>query len=276
MHSYFLSAAAVFICMCKRVRVCLPVCLVRPCVYLFMNSDGVFVCTVPLFQQKMRRHLLGDSELAVKKRERKCGGRRRKKKRKEKKNPGSPEIYLFWLPASLKLPVGDFKMAPLPATEWALPCQNVFEWKTQAEKFPPFLSLPRCFFPLLLPCSLFLHFPTPLLSILQRAQKGHLIFSSGAPLECCLFSLSVCLSLSLSLEHCQSSLSQWGICQSLRSPFFTKTWCLSPGSCLWDGAGLGTFVRSDYDLCKLTELQIKSKWIKLMSSGHLTTDVAEI
>lgn len=90
MHSYFLSAAAVFICMCKRVRVCLPVCLVRPCVYLFMNSDGVFVCTVPLFQQKMRRHLLGDSELAVKKRERKCGGRRRKKKRKEKKNPRQP------------------------------------------------------------------------------------------------------------------------------------------------------------------------------------------
>lgn len=199
-----------------------------------------------------------------------------KKEKREKKTPGSPEIYLFWLPASLKLPVGDFKMAPLPATEWALPCQNVFEWKTQAEKFPPFLSLPRCFFPLLLPCSLFLHFPTPLLSILQRAQKGHLIFSSGAPLECCLFSLSVCLSLSLSLEHCQSSLSQWGICQSLRSPFFTKTWCLSPGSCLWDGAGLGTFVRSDYDLCKLTELQIKSKWIKLMSSGHLTADVAEI
>lgn len=90
MHSYFLSAAAVFICMCKRVRVCLPVCLVRPCVYLFMNSDGVFVCTVPLFQQKMRRHLLGDSELAVKKRERKCGGRRRKKKEKREKKPRQP------------------------------------------------------------------------------------------------------------------------------------------------------------------------------------------
>lgn len=90
MHSYFLSAAAVFICMCKRVRVCLPVCLIRPCVYLFMNSDGVFVCTVPLFQQKMRRHLVGDSELAVKKRERKCGGRRRKKKEKREKKPRQP------------------------------------------------------------------------------------------------------------------------------------------------------------------------------------------
>lgn len=73
--------------------------------------------------EKIRRHLLGDSELAVKKQERKSVVVERKKK----KSPGSPEIYLFWLPASLKLPVGDFKMAPLPATEWALPCQNVFE-----------------------------------------------------------------------------------------------------------------------------------------------------
>lgn len=194
MHSYFLSAAAVFICMCKRVRVCLPVCLIRPCVYLFMNSDGVFVCTVPLFQQKMRRHLVGDSELAVKKRERKCGGRRRKKKRKEKKNPGSPEIYLFWLPASLKLPVGDFKMAPLPATEWALPCQNVFEWKTQAEKFPPFLSLPRCFF---LSCSLVLSSSTslpPFCPSFSAHRKG----ISSSPVELPLnaaFSLFLCVSL---------------------------------------------------------------------------------
>lgn len=65
--------------------------------------------------------------------------------KKNKKYPGSPEIYLFWLPASLKLPVGDFKMAPLPATEWALPCQNVFEWKTQTEKFPPFSLFPIVF-----------------------------------------------------------------------------------------------------------------------------------
>lgn len=39
------------------------------------------------------------------------------------------------------------------------------------------------------------------------------------------------LPLTLSLELCQSSLSRWGICQSVRSPFLTKTWCLSPGSC---------------------------------------------
>lgn len=198
MHSYFLSAAAVFICMCKRVRVCLPVCLVRPCVYLFMNSDGVFVCTVPLFQQKMRRHLLGDSELAVKKRERKCGGRRRKKKRKEKKNPGSPEIYLFWLPASLKLPVGDFKMAPLPATEWALPCQNVFEWKTQAEKFPPFLSLPRCFFSSLAPLFSLppLPYPPSVHPSARTERASHLLHWSS---HWMLPFLSFCVSLSFPL-----------------------------------------------------------------------------
>lgn len=33
---------------------------------------------------------------------------------------------------------------PLPATEWALPCQNVFDWKIQTEKFPLF-PLPHCF-----------------------------------------------------------------------------------------------------------------------------------
>lgn len=50
------------------------------CVYVFTNS-GVFVCTVLLFLQKMRRHLLGDSELAVKIRKEKCGGRKKKASR---------------------------------------------------------------------------------------------------------------------------------------------------------------------------------------------------
>lgn len=68
--------------------------------------------------------------------------------RRGKKYPSSPKIYLFWLPASLKLPVRDFKMAPpLPAREWARPCQNVFDGKTQTEKFPPLSPFPRphCF-----------------------------------------------------------------------------------------------------------------------------------
>lgn len=63
-------------------------------------------------------------------------------------------------------------MAPLPATEWALPCQNVFEWKTQTEKFPPY-SLPHCFFPL--PPSLLLRFPSfplPLHPSLNAPRKG--------------------------------------------------------------------------------------------------------
>lgn len=51
-----------FLCMCEGV------CLVGGCVYLFMNSSGGFVCTVPLFRHKIRRHLLGCSELAVKNR----------------------------------------------------------------------------------------------------------------------------------------------------------------------------------------------------------------
>lgn len=145
-----------FVCMCESVGwlvgwlVCVCVCL-RVCLSVW--SAGVFIClwTAPeclcalshCFGRKnkktpARRFGAGCQKTGKKK----CGGREEKKK-----SPGSPEIYLFWLPASLKLPVGDFKMAPLPATEWALPCQNVFEWENTDWKvsslFPP--SLPHCF-----------------------------------------------------------------------------------------------------------------------------------
>lgn len=154
------------------------------CVCLSVYEVCVCVCTVPLFRAgKIRRHLFGDSELAVKNRKVNVVGERKKKNRK---HPVSPEIYLFWLLACLKLPVGDFKMAPLAATDWALPCQNVFEWKIQAEKFPPF----SLFLAVFLPCSL-VHSssaPPPLLSILHRTQKGHLFLYSEALIECCLCS----------------------------------------------------------------------------------------
>lgn len=81
-----------FICMCEWECGCLPACLVRLCVYLFMNSVWVPVCTVPLFQQKkkkMIRHLLADSELAVKNRN-EAGGGREKKGRRKKKTPRQP------------------------------------------------------------------------------------------------------------------------------------------------------------------------------------------
>lgn len=248
MHSYSSSATAMFVCIwsvCAWACVCVCLSGLRWCVYLFMSSIGVFVCTVPLLPRKIRRHLLGGSELAVKKQERKVwkegGGGERGREGGRKKNLGSPEIYLLWLPASLKLPVGDFKMAPpLPATEWALPCQNVFDWKIQTEKFPlfplpliliVFLALPRAS---PLPSSVHpsshteraahslqwsSHWMPPLLR--QREAKEH----SLPPLP------SLSLPRSLSLELCQSSLSRWGICQSVRSPFLTKTWCLSPVSC---------------------------------------------
>lgn len=109
-------------------------------------------------------------------------------------------------------------MAPLPATEWARPCQNVFEWKIQTEKFPPPPFSPRLlsssrsslFFSLTPSFSLFLHLPSPGLSILHRTQKGHLILSSGALTECCLCSEKNTLLASLSLP-----LSLWSPARAL-------------------------------------------------------------
>lgn len=73
-----------FICMCVSVSmcVCLPVCLVCECVYLFMNSVGVLCALSHCFGKKIRRHLLGDSELAVKNRKESVVG--------EKKKPRQP------------------------------------------------------------------------------------------------------------------------------------------------------------------------------------------
>lgn len=175
------------------------------------------MCTVPLLLRKMRRHLLGDSELAVKNRkESVVVGKRGGEREREKTYPGSPEMYLFWLPASLKLPVGDFKMAPLPATEWALPCQNVFEWKTQTENFPP-LSPSLSLYPIVfLSCSLVLSSSAslpPFCPSFIAHRKG----ISPSPVKLSLnaaFALRKTLSSSLSFPHlphslepCQSSLS---------------------------------------------------------------------
>lgn len=193
MHSYFLSAAAVFICMCERVRVCLPVCLVRPCVYLFMNSDGVFVCTVPLFQQKMRRHLLGDSELAVKKRERKCGGRRREKKEKRKK-PRQPRDISILAPCFPQAAGRRLQNGSTPchrvgsALSKCLWMENT-GWKVSS--FP--LSSPLFFF---LSCSLVLSSSTclpPFCPSFSAHRKG----ISSSPVELPLnaaFSLFLCVS----------------------------------------------------------------------------------
>lgn len=93
--------------------------------------------------------------------------------RVEGKQSGSLKIYLFWLPASLKLPVGDSKMAPLPATERAQACQNVFEWKIQTESSSSLALLFLLSSPLVFLTSLSL-------SILHQApQKG-----SGRLTEC--------------------------------------------------------------------------------------------
>ena len=118
---------------------------------MFARSAAVFICLLaaserlcalsPLFLQRNKKAPARRVGAGCQKAgEKKCGGRKRGngKKKGKKRSPGSPEIYLFRLPASLKLPVGDFKMAPpLPATDWTLPCQNVFEWKIQTEKSPP-------------------------------------------------------------------------------------------------------------------------------------------
>lgn len=181
MHSYLLSAPALFICVCESG--CSPVCMVRQCVYLFMSSVWVLSLHHPTVQQKLSW---------LSKQEWNCGEAEKKKKKKKKKLSSS-EIYLFLLLASLKLLVGDFKMAAPHATEWALPCQNVFEWKTQTAKFPPFFLSPRCFS--LLP----LRLPHPFLSILHHSSKGHLILTREAFIDCCLYSEKNCLFLCLSL-----------------------------------------------------------------------------
>lgn len=135
-----------FICMCECVCayvcvclcVCLPACLVCGCVYLFMNSVGVFVCTVPLFRQKIRRHLLGDSKLAVKNRKESVVGER-------KKNTQAARDISILAPC---FPQGAGRRLQNGST----PCHRVGSalskclWmENTAWKVSPFLSLPHCF-----------------------------------------------------------------------------------------------------------------------------------
>lgn len=70
------------------VCVCLLVCLVCRGVFI---SVGVFVCTVPLLQLEIRRHLLGTSVAGCQK----AGEKSTEGEEGGKKYPSSPEIYLF-------------------------------------------------------------------------------------------------------------------------------------------------------------------------------------
>lgn len=72
MHSYFLSASALFICMCESG--CSPVCMVRQCVYLFMSSVWVLSVHHPTVS--------AETELAVK-----TGMKLWWRKKKKKKKP---------------------------------------------------------------------------------------------------------------------------------------------------------------------------------------------
>lgn len=106
---------------------------------------------------------------------------------------------------------------PLPATEWALPCQNVFDWKTQTEKFPrlspfsPILTvfLTSCASPL--PSAVH---PSPhterAAHPLQRSSRPNAAFCAETERGKGTLSSSLpsSLPLSPSLELCQSSLSR--------------------------------------------------------------------
>lgn len=115
--------------------------------------------------------------------------------KKNKQTQAAPRYIYSDSPASLKLLVGDFKMAPpLPATEWVLPCQNVFKCKIQTQKFPTFppsLSSLLFFSHFSLPHSLFLCLflsPPCFCPSFIAHRKGHLILLGGALIECCLCS----------------------------------------------------------------------------------------
>lgn len=75
MHSYLLSAPALFICVCESG--CSPVCMVRQCVYLFMSSVWVLSLHHPTVS--------AETELAVKTGMKLWWGRKKKRKRQKKK-----------------------------------------------------------------------------------------------------------------------------------------------------------------------------------------------
>lgn len=103
MHRYASSVTAMFVCICSmcvcvhtracvRVPVCVFACLsgLPWCVYLFMSSVGVFVCTVPLLRLKIRRHLLGGSVAGCQK----AGEKSTEGEKGEKNIPAAPR-YIY-------------------------------------------------------------------------------------------------------------------------------------------------------------------------------------
>lgn len=165
------------------VWVCVAVCLVCWCVYLFMNR--VFVCTVPLFRRKIRRHLLGDSELAVKNWKESVVVEGKKKARQ----PRDISILAPRFPqaAGRRLQNGSTPRHRVgSALSKRLWMENT-DWKVSS-----FLSLfPRCF-----------SSSPPFCPSFIAHRKGHLILSSEALIECCLCAeKNTLLSLSLSHSH---------------------------------------------------------------------------
>lgn len=177
----------------------MSVCLVCGCLSVYEQCRSVCVhCpTVSAENEKTPAWRIGAS--CQKTREKSVVG-----EKKNKQTQAAPRYIYSDSPASLKLLVGDFKMAPpLPATEWVLPCQNVFKCKIQTQKFPTFppsLSSLLFFSHFSLPHSLFLCLflsPPCFCPSFIAHRKGHLILLGGALIECCLCSGKNTLFLSL-------------------------------------------------------------------------------
>lgn len=240
-----------FVCMCESVGwlvgwlVCVCVCL-RVCLSVW--SAGVFIClwTAPeclcalshCFGRKnkktpARRFGAGCQKTGKKK----CGGREEKKKK-----PRQPRDISILAPRFPQAAGGRLQNGSTPRHRVGSALSKCLWMRKYRLKsflpFPPFSS--SLFFsptPLILP---FLRHLLPLLPPFCPSFIAHRKGISSSPVKLSLNAafcsekntLFLYLALAPSLEPRQSSLSRWGIFQSLRSPFFTKTWCLSPGSCL--------------------------------------------